>query len=98
VLTAYEKARLWAIQNPDDFFKLFAADAKLDDLVVKKVLQRTDLSDSVIGDQQRQVITAAGDVLKQNNLISSSTDVNVTVDNLIDAEYAPGSSKNVAQK
>jgi sulfonate transport system substrate-binding protein len=98
VLTAYEKARLWAIQNPDEFRKLFAADAKLDDLVVKKVLQRTDLSNSAIGDQQRQVITAAGDVLKQNNVISSGTDVNATVDNLIDAEYAPGSSKNVAQK
>jgi len=98
VLTAYEKARLWAIQNPDEFRKLFAADAKLDDLVVKKVLQRTDLSNSAIGDQQRQVITAAGDVLKQNNVISSGTDVNATVDNLIDAEYAPGSSKNVTQK
>jgi len=98
VLAAYEKARLWAIQNPDDFRKLFAADAKLDDSVVTKVLGRTDLSNPVIGDAQKQVITAAGDVLKQNNVISGTTDVNATVDNLIDPEYAPAAGKNVAQK
>jgi sulfonate transport system substrate-binding protein len=98
MLAAYEKARLWAIQNPDDFRKLFAADAKLDDSVVTKVLGRTDLSNPVIGDAQKQVITAAGDVLKQNNVISGTTDVNATVDNLIDPEYAPAAGKNVAQK
>jgi sulfonate transport system substrate-binding protein len=99
VLAAYEKARLWAIQNPDEFRKLFATDAKLDDAVVTKVLGRTDLSNPVIGDAQKQVITAAGDVLKQNNVISSTTDVSATVDNLIDPQYAQtAASKNVAQK
>jgi sulfonate transport system substrate-binding protein len=99
VLAAYEKARLWAIQNPEDFRKLFATGAKLDDAVVTKVLGRTDLSNPVIGDAQKQVITAAGDVLKQNNVISGTTDVNATVDNLIDTQYAPAvAGKNVAQK
>ncbi len=99
VLAAYEKARFWAIQNPDEFRKLFAADAKLDDPVVTKVLARTDLSSPVIGDEQRQVITAAGDVLKQNNVISGGTDVNATVDNLIDPQYVRTAvSKSVAQK
>jgi sulfonate transport system substrate-binding protein len=99
VLAAYEKARVWAIQNPEEFRKLFAVDAKLDDAVVTKVLGRTDLSSPVIGDQQKQVITAAGDVLKQNNVIGNSVDVNATVDNLIDAQYAQAAvGKNVAQK
>jgi len=99
VLAAYEKARFWAIQNPDEFRKLFATDAKLDDAVVTKVLGRTDLSNPVIGDAQKQVITAAGDVLKQNNVISSSTDINATVENLIDPRYEPtATGKSVAQK
>jgi sulfonate transport system substrate-binding protein len=99
VLADYEKARLWALQNPDEFRKLFAADAKLNDAVVTKVLERTDLSNSTIGDNQRQVIIAAGDVLKQNNVISSSTDVSGTVNNLIDPRYVQDVvSKNLAQK
>jgi sulfonate transport system substrate-binding protein len=99
VLAAYEKARLWAIQNPQEFRKLLAGDAKLDDSVVTKVLERTDLSGSVIGDNQKRVIIAAGDVLKQNSVINSSTDVNATVNNLIEPRYAQAVvNKNLAQK
>jgi sulfonate transport system substrate-binding protein len=99
VLAAYEKARLWAVQNPEEFRKLFATDAKLDDAVVTKVLERTDLTSSVIGDNQRQVIIAAGDVLKQNNVINNSTDVNATVNNLIDPRYVRDVvNKSLAQK
>ena len=99
VLAAYEKARLWALQNPEEFRKLFAANAKLDDSVVTKVLGRTDLTNSTIGENQRQVIVAAGDVLKQNNVISSNTDVSATVNNLIDPRYAQEvANKNLAQK
>jgi sulfonate transport system substrate-binding protein len=99
VLAAYEKARLWAIQNPDEFRKQFAAATKLDDSVITKVLQRTDLTNSTIGDRQREVIAGAGDVLKQNNVINSSTDVSATVNNLIDPQYRQAVlNKSLAQK
>jgi sulfonate transport system substrate-binding protein len=99
VLAAYEKARLWAIQNPEEFRKLFASDVKFDDSVITRVLERTDLSNSTIGDNQRQVIIAAGDVLKQNNVISSSTDVSATVNNLIDPQYVQAVfNKSLAQR
>jgi sulfonate transport system substrate-binding protein len=99
VLAAYEKARLWALQNPEEFRKLFAADTKLDDSVITKVLERTDLTNSTIGDNQRQVIIAAGDVLKQNDVINSNTDVSATVNNLIDPRYAQDViNKSLAQK
>jgi sulfonate transport system substrate-binding protein len=99
VLAAYEKARSWAIQNPEEFHQLFATDAKLDDSVVTKVLERTDLTNSTIGDNQRQVIIASGDVLKQNNVINSSTDVSATVNNLIDPRYEQDMvNKSLAQK
>jgi len=99
VLAAYEKARLWAVQNPDEFRHLLGAAAKLDDAVITKVLQRTDLSSSVIGDDQKKVITASGDVLKQNNVISASTDVSATVANLVDPQYLRDlANKSLAQK
>ena len=99
VLAAYEKARLWAIQNPEEFRHLFGATAKLDDAVVTKVLQRTDLSNSAIGDDQKKIIAASGDVLKQNNVISGSTDVNATVANLIDPQYVRDlANKSLAEK
>jgi sulfonate transport system substrate-binding protein len=99
VLAAYERARLWAVQNPEEFRKLFATDTKLDDSVITKVLKRTDLTNSTIGDSQRQVIVAAGDVLKQNNVISGTTDVSTTVNNLIDPQYAQGVvNKSMARK
>ena len=99
VLAAYEKARLWALQNPEEFRKLFASDAKLDDSVVTKVLERTDLTNSTIGDNQRQVIIASGDVLKQNNVINSNTDVSATVNHLIDPRYVQDVvNKSLAQK
>ena len=99
VLAAYEKARLWAIQNPVEFRHLFGATARLDDAVVTKVLQRTDLSNSAIGDDQKKIIAASGDVLKQNNVISGSTDVNATVANLIDPQYVRDlANKSLAQK
>jgi len=96
VLASYEKARIWAIQNPDDFRKLFAETAKLDDPVVAKVLQRTDLSSPIIGDDQKKVINASGDVLKQNNIIGNSVDVTATVDTLIDSQYSQQLTRRAA--
>jgi sulfonate transport system substrate-binding protein len=99
VLAAYEKARLWALQNPEQLRKLFATDARLDVPVVTKVLERTDLTNSTIGDNQRQGIIASGDVLKQNNVINSSTDVSATVNTLIDPRYVQDVfNKSLAQK
>jgi len=99
VLAAYEKARNWALQNPEEFRKLVATDAKLDNSVITKVLERTDLSNSTIGDNQKQVIIASGDVLKQNNVINSGVDVSATVNNLIDPRYVQDVvNKSLAQR
>jgi sulfonate transport system substrate-binding protein len=87
VLAAYEKARLWAIQNPAEFRALYGRIAKINDAEVQKVLERTDLSSSVIGDEQKQVIAASGDVLKKSGVISSTTDVHSVVNDLIDPQY-----------
>jgi sulfonate transport system substrate-binding protein len=87
VLAAYEKARLWAIQNPAEFRALYGRDAHINDAIAAKVLERTDLSNSTVGDEQKKVIAASGDVLKSSGVISANTDVAATVNALIDSEY-----------
>lgn len=87
VLTAYEKARQWALQNPAELKQVLVQESKLTDAVAAKQLERTDLSNSQIGESQRVVIAAAGDVLKKSGVIPNSTDVTQTVSSLIDAQY-----------
>lgn len=87
VLQAYEKARLWVIDNPAQFKALVVAQAKINDAVASKVLERTDLSNSRIGEEQKKAIGAAGDVLKKNSVIGVTVDINKTVDELIDPRY-----------
>ena len=57
------------------------------------------MSNSTIGDNQKQVIIASGDVLKQNNVINSGVDVSATVNNLIDPRYVQDVvNKSLAQR
>jgi sulfonate transport system substrate-binding protein len=87
VLAAYEKARLWAIQNPAEFHALYVRSAKINDAVAAKVLERTDLSNPVLGNEHKKVIAASGDVLKKSGVIAGTTDVDATVNALIDPQY-----------
>jgi sulfonate transport system substrate-binding protein len=87
VLTVYEKARLWSLAHPTELRAIVAKAAKLSDAVAAKDLQRNDLSSGLIGQKQRDTIVAAGDVLKQSNVIPADTDIAKTADALIDPQY-----------
>jgi len=87
VIAAYEKARLWAVANPQEYEQILIREAKLNDAVATKVLERTDLSDPVIGENQKTTIAAAGDVLKKSGVIKPETDVPGVVNSLIDPQY-----------
>ncbi|XHR30462.1 MAG: aliphatic sulfonate ABC transporter substrate-binding protein [Chthoniobacteraceae bacterium] len=87
IIKAYEKARQWAIANPAEYKALVAASAKLGDQEVTKVLERTDLSSPLLGEAQKKSIGAAGDVLKKNGVITSTVDVNKTLDDLFDPQF-----------
>jgi len=88
VLAAYEKARAWALANPAEFKAILARDAKLNDAVAARVLERTDLSAPVIGEKQTATIAAAGDVLKKSGVIKADVDVPGLVHALIDPQFA----------
>jgi sulfonate transport system substrate-binding protein len=88
VIAAYEEARAWALAHPDDLKKLFVALTKLPEAVVERQLgSRTDLSNSAIGDPQRQSILAAGLALQQAGVIPPTADVKAGVDSLIDGRF-----------
>jgi sulfonate transport system substrate-binding protein len=88
VLAAYEEARKWALANPEELKKTFAAFTKLPDAVVDRQLStRTELTHSVIGAPQRESILAAGLALQQAGVIPSEADVKGALDKLIDPSY-----------
>lgn len=57
VLAAYEQAREWSIANPDELKKQLVEVTKLPDAVIERQLkERTDLSYSKVGQQQKDSI------------------------------------------
>ncbi|UOQ65797.1 aliphatic sulfonate ABC transporter substrate-binding protein [Hymenobacter volaticus] len=88
VLAAYEKARQWAVEHPEELKKTLATEAKLSEAVAAKQLERTDFTNITFGPQQRSTISAAGDVLKKSGAIDQNVDINQTVSNLIDTHFA----------
>jgi sulfonate transport system substrate-binding protein len=95
VLTAYEKARKWAIANPSELKQVVIKASKLTEAVATKQLEeRTDISNSSIGDEQKAVISAAGDVLKKSGVIDDAVDVITVVNNLIDPQYVAKVAKS----
>lgn len=87
VIASYEKARQWALDNPEEFKTILAEEAKLSDAVATKQLERTDLSEPVIGEVQKTAILAAGDVLKRSGVVPASINVEETVTSLVDPQF-----------
>lgn len=88
VLAVYERGRKWALQNPAELRAILAKAAKLSDPVAAKQLERTDLSKSAIGDQQRDGILAAGLVLQKTGVIQPDADVKALTNALIDTRFS----------
>lgn len=87
VLKVYEKARRYALAHPDELRAALVKAAKLSDAVAARELERTDISNPVIGDAQRQAIVAAGGVLKESGIVPEETDVAAVARDLIDPQY-----------
>ncbi|KAA3515611.1 aliphatic sulfonate ABC transporter substrate-binding protein [Agrobacterium rosae] len=89
VLAAYERAREEARKDPAKLKAALVAATKLPDAVIARQLKRTDLSQSKIGDEQRDTIEAAGVALQKAGVVKADVDVKGNVSSLIDASYAP---------
>jgi len=88
VLSAYERARLWIIKNPDDTAKLIAEEARLSLPVAQLQLKRNDFSNPKIGKEHSDALRAAAPILLDEELVKTGTDLNKTIQALIDPTFA----------
>jgi sulfonate transport system substrate-binding protein len=90
VIAAYERARADALKNPAQLEQALSKEAHLSEAVTRAVLKRTDLTSPSIGDRQKAVILAAGDVLKKSGVVKSEVDVPKIAGSLIDPSFTQG--------
>lgn len=90
VLEAYERARTDALADPGALYAALERKAKLPEPVLRRVLERTSLAESNIGEVQAGAIVAAGEVLKKSGVIPPESDVGAITTELIDGHFAAG--------
>ncbi|HWN69709.1 MAG TPA: aliphatic sulfonate ABC transporter substrate-binding protein [Haliangium sp.] len=87
VVTAYERARRWALEHGDELLALYAREAKVSDRVAERVLQRHDFQSAVPAEEHRQALAAALDILGQEGLVKAGGEADA-VGALLDASLA----------
>lgn len=87
VLQVYEKARAFAIANPAELRRIIAEQAKLNEAVATRQLERTDLSTAAVGERQRKTIEGAGIALQQAGVIPADVNVPAAAAALIDSSF-----------
>ncbi|MET4160113.1 aliphatic sulfonate ABC transporter substrate-binding protein [Agromyces sp. PvR057] len=90
VVDAYEHARAWAEENPEETAAILAEVAGLDEAVATKVIdERTNLDvDNVPGDAQVEVLEKIGPIFVELGDVASQEQVDEALDTLINDEFA----------
>jgi sulfonate transport system substrate-binding protein len=94
LIRVYERGRQWALENPQELQQILAKEAKLTPEVAARQLERTDLSNSRIGDVHREAIVGAGTVLQSVGIIPADKDVQKSADELIDPSFGAKLAQN----
>jgi sulfonate transport system substrate-binding protein len=88
VLAAYERARIYAIANPNELAaELVDAAGVSQEVAHIQLAERTDLSTPAIGSEHRATFTSTGEVLRRIGIIDGAVDVRGTLDSWIDPSY-----------
>jgi sulfonate transport system substrate-binding protein len=87
VIEAYERGRIWALENPDEMSAILAEAAGLTQEVADAQLARTDLTAPALGDAQRETILAAGLALQSSGVIEADVDVEAALNELFDTSF-----------
>ena len=90
VVDAYEHARAWAEENPEETAAILAEVAGLDEAVATKVIdERTNLDvDNVPGDAQVEVLEKIGPIFVELGDVASQEQVDEALATLINDEFA----------
>jgi sulfonate transport system substrate-binding protein len=89
VLEAYERARLWILENPEEAAQILADEAKLSLPVARQELfERTVLDMSPVpGSEQAEVLRAIIPIFIAENQVKPGTDVEAVLERLFAPEY-----------
>ena len=90
VLEAYERARVWILENPDDAAQILAEEAKISTEVAERELfERTVLDiDPVPGETHAEVLRAVIPIMVAENQVKPGTDVEAALGELLAPEPA----------
>ncbi|WP_167132004.1 aliphatic sulfonate ABC transporter substrate-binding protein [Paramicrobacterium chengjingii] len=90
VVDAYEHARAWAADNPDETAQILADVAGLElDVATKVITERSNLDVSAVpGQKQLDVLTAIGPMLVEIGDVSSQDLVDDALESLLDPSFA----------
>lgn len=90
VVDAYEHARAWAEENPEETAAILAEVAGLDEAVATKVIaERTNLDvDHVPGDAQVEVLEKIGPIFVELGDVATQQQVDDALETLIEDEFA----------
>jgi len=88
VIKAYEKARIWADENPEETAELLAKEAGISIEVAQIQLERTDYSNPIPGDVHHDALIEAGKVLQAGAVIKEDLDLEELVSDLIEPKFA----------
>lgn len=91
VVDAYEQARAWAIDNPDEMAQLLADEAGIDLEVAKTVIdERSNLDvDPVPGDAQIEVLEKIAPIIAESGDVSGGQDaIDTAIDSIVHDEFA----------
>ena len=90
MVDAYEKARAWAQENPEEVVRILAEVAAIDPAVAEKVIvERTKFDiDPVPGEAQREVLEVVGPIFVESGDVASQADIDRALDSLLDDTYA----------
>ncbi len=90
VVNAYEKARAWVEENPDEAAGILAGVAGIDPAIASAVLiDRTNLDiDPIPGDAQRDVLAVIGPIFVESGDVGSQDQIDDALDSLFEPTYA----------
>jgi len=89
VVNAYEKARAWALKNPEKTVAILAKESGIDPAVARKViLDRTNLAiDPAPGEAQRKVLKVVGPFFVQSGDVPKQSQIDDALKSLLEAKY-----------
>lgn len=88
VIKAYERARKWVVEHPEEAVKIQAEEAKIPlDVARLQLVERNDFSKPRIGKEQADALREAAPILVEEELVRPGTDLNKVISDLIDPSF-----------